>query len=212
MCHLRDSSWAGVSSRYQMSDGIEQTISCYFCSLIPPLVSHSSKTLCQCLAASKGWAFDKGSDPVLFYFILLAQCYQLLLAVLTHMNSVVTWILSLLPGVWRYFLSLFILGKGLALRALASFGGNKLGMLPCLWCWCRGGAEQSLFWCWIPCCQFSQCCAMMFYSLCLLHVSFVKSVITLAEFDVIIKELHKSLLGSEQFLAKVKQILGNKFL
>lgn len=53
---------------------------------------------------------------------------------------------------------------------------------------------------------------MMFYSLCLLHVSFVKSVITLAEFDVIIKELHKSLLGSEQFLAKVKQILGNKFL
>lgn len=39
----------------------------------------------------------------------------------------------------------------------------------------------------------------------------LNSVITLADLDVIIKELHKSLLGSEQFLAEAKQILGNKF-
>lgn len=45
---------AGASSSSQMSDGTEQTSGCFVCSLIPPLVSRSFKTFCQCLAASKG--------------------------------------------------------------------------------------------------------------------------------------------------------------
>lgn len=40
----------------------------------------------------------------------------------------------------------------------------------------------------------------------------LNSAITLADFDVIIKELHKSLLGSEQFLAEAKQILRQQIL
>lgn len=42
-------------------------------------------------------------------------------------------------------------------------------------------------------------------------VNLLNPVITLADLDVIIKELHKSLMGSEQFLVKAKKILGKKF-